>query len=88
MVPGVTRSTGGRTANVGTPAVGSYRTVGPDGEFRPEPATVTLTAVGDGTFRGDLVLTAPGSYGVTARVIPVHQALASPYELGLAAWAS
>jgi glycogen phosphorylase len=65
-----------------------HGTVGPDGEFRPEPATVTLAPAGDGTYRGDLVLTAPGSYGVTARVIPVHPALGSPYELGLASWAS
>jgi starch phosphorylase len=65
-----------------------HGTVGPDGEFHPEPATVTLTAGEDGVFRGDLALTAPGSYGVTARVIPVHPALGSPYELGLAAWAS
>jgi hypothetical protein len=65
-----------------------HGTVGPDGEFRPEPATVTLTAGDDGVYRGDLVLTAPGSYGVTARVIPVHPALGSPYELGLASWAN
>ena len=65
-----------------------HGTVGPDGEFRPEPATVTLAPTGDGTYRGELVLTAPGTYGVTARVIPVHPALASPYELGLATWAS
>ena len=55
-----------------------HGTVGPDGEFRSEPATVPLTPVGDGTYRGDLVLAAPGTYGVTARVIPVHPALASP----------
>ena len=65
-----------------------HGTVGPDGEFDPAPATVTLAPTGDGTYRGELVLTAPGSYGVTARVIPVHRALASPYELGLATWAS
>jgi starch phosphorylase len=65
-----------------------HGTVGPDGEFRPQPATVTLSPAGSGTYRGDLVLTAPGSYGVTARVIPVHPALGSPYELGLATWAS
>jgi glycogen phosphorylase len=65
-----------------------HGTVGPDGEFRPQPATVTLSPAGSGTYRGDLVLTAPGSYGVTARVIPVHPALATPYELGLATWAS
>ena len=65
-----------------------HGTVGPDGEFRPEPATVTLTPTGDGAYTGELVLTAPGTYGVAARVIPVHPALASPYELGLAAWAT
>jgi starch phosphorylase len=65
-----------------------HGTVGPDGEFRPQPATVTLSPAGRGTYGGELVLTAPGSYGVTARVIPVHPALASPYELGLATWAS
>jgi starch phosphorylase len=65
-----------------------HGTVGPDGEFRPEPATVTLAPAGNGTYSGDLVLTAPGSYGVTARVIPVHPVLASPYELGLATWAN
>ena len=65
-----------------------HGTVGPDGEFDPEPATVTLAPTGDGTYRGELVLTAPGTYGVTARVIPVHRALATPYELGLATWAS
>jgi starch phosphorylase len=64
-----------------------HGTVGPDGEFRPEPATLTLEPAGDGNYRGELVLTAPGSYGVTARVIPVHPALGSPYELGLATWA-
>ena len=60
--------------------------VGPDGEFHSH-VTVPLSHVGDGTFRGDVVLQAPGNYGVTARVIPVHPALASPYDLGLATWA-
>ena len=65
-----------------------HGTVGPDGEFRPEPATVTLSPNDGNTYTGELVLTAPGTYGVTARVIPVHPALSSPYELGLATWAS
>ena len=64
-----------------------HGTVGPDGEFRPATGDGDAAPTGDGTYRGDLVLTAPGSYGVTARVIPVHPALASPYELGLATWA-
>jgi glycogen phosphorylase len=66
-----------------------HGTVGPDGAFRPEPATVTLQPSGNGGgYVGELVLTAPGSYGVTARVIPVHPALGSAFELGLATWAS
>ena len=66
-----------------------HGTVGPDGEFRPRAGDGdALAPTGGGTYRGELVLTAPGSYGVTARVIPVHPALASPYELGLATWAS
>jgi starch phosphorylase len=66
-----------------------HGTVGPDGEFRPEPATVTLQPSGrSGAYTGELVLTAPGSYGVTARVLPVHPALGSPFELGLATWPS
>jgi starch phosphorylase len=64
-----------------------HGTVGPDGEFHPEPATVALQPSGDGTYTGELVLQAPGSYGVAARVIPVHPALATPYDLGLATWA-
>ena len=51
--------------------------VGHDGEFHSH-VVVPLSHVGDGTYRGDLVLQAPGNYGVTARVIPVHPALASP----------
>lgn len=65
-----------------------HGTVGPDGEFHREPTTVTLEPAADGSFQGDIVLEAPGSYGVSARVIPVHPALATPYDLGLATWAS
>jgi starch phosphorylase len=65
-----------------------HGTIGTDGEFRPEPATVTLAPAADGTYSGELVLTAPGSYGIAARAIPVHPDLASPYEVGLAVWAS
>jgi len=66
-----------------------HGTVGTDGEFRGHPATVVLAATGDdGSYRGDIALRAPGSYGITARVVPVHQALASPYDVGLATWAS
>jgi starch phosphorylase len=62
--------------------------VGPDGEFKQHPASAVLAPSGDdATYRGEIALEAPGSYGVTARVIPVHPALASPYDLGLATWA-
>ena len=53
----------------------------------PRAGDGDVEPAGDGNYRGELVLTAPGSYGVTARVIPVHPALGSPYELGLATWA-
>jgi starch phosphorylase len=61
--------------------------VGTDGEFRGTPRAVVLQPAGRGLYRGDIVLTSSGSYGVTARVLPVHDALASPYDLGLATWA-
>ncbi|WP_116999554.1 alpha-glucan family phosphorylase [Desertimonas flava] len=61
--------------------------VGTDGEFSGRPEAVQLQPMGDGTYRGDISLSAPGSYGVTARVLPVHEALASPFDLGLATWA-
>jgi starch phosphorylase len=66
-----------------------HGTVGTDGEFKHHPATVVLQPVGGeaATYRGEIVLEAPGSYGVTARVVPVHPGLASPYDLGLASWA-
>jgi starch phosphorylase len=65
-----------------------HGTVGTDGEFKPRPATVVLEPAGEGaTYHGVIALESPGSYGVTARVIPVHPALASPYDLGLATWA-
>ena len=66
-----------------------HGTVGTDGEFKLQPATVVLQPVGGeaASYRGEIALEAPGSYGVTARVVPVHPGLASPYDLGLATWA-
>jgi starch phosphorylase len=65
-----------------------HGTVGTDGEFRHQPETVVLKPVDDGAnYRGEIALQAPGSYGVAARVVPVHPALAGPYDLGLATWA-
>jgi starch phosphorylase len=65
-----------------------HGTVGTDGEFKQHPAVVVLEPSGDGsTYHGEISLQAPGSYGVTARIIPVHPELASPHDLGLATWA-
>jgi starch phosphorylase len=61
--------------------------VGTDGEFRGRPTSLGLEPAGAGAYTGEIELAAPGSYGVTARVVPVHEALASPYDLGLATWA-
>jgi starch phosphorylase len=66
-----------------------HGTVGIDGEFKHQPETVVLQPLGDGAnYRGEIALQAPGSYGVAARVVPVHPGLASPYDLGLATWAN
>lgn len=64
--------------------------VGPDGEFKGTPASVALRpGTGEpGVYTGELALTSPGAYGVTARVLPVHPGLSSIYDLGLATWAS
>jgi len=64
-----------------------HGTVGTNGEFDGPPAAVELQATGAGSFEGEIALEAPGNYGVTARVLPVHEDLASPYDLGLATWA-
>ena len=34
-------------------------------------------------FEGDLRLTRTGAFGYTVRVLPAHERLASPFELGL-----
>ena len=66
-----------------------HGTVGTDGTFKQRPVTVVLGPTDDeGTYRGDIALEAPGTYGVTVRVMPVHPALADPFDLGLATWAS
>jgi len=61
--------------------------VGHDGEF-VETETVELQPASPGTYTGDITIAAAGTHGVTARVVPVHPDLASPFDLGRVAWAS
>jgi starch phosphorylase len=60
--------------------------VGHDGEMH-DASIVGLQPAGNGEYTGDLAVGFAGSYGVTARIIPVHPDLASRYDLGLIAWA-
>jgi glycogen phosphorylase len=59
----------------------------PDGEFRGTGSTVELQPTGEGTYTGEVVVGVAGSYGVTARVIPVHPDLANRFDLGRVIWA-
>ncbi|HZD38580.1 MAG TPA: alpha-glucan family phosphorylase [Actinomycetes bacterium] len=43
---------------------------------------------GGWVFVGEVPLLTPGAFGYTVRVVPRHQSLISPAELGLVAWAS
>ena len=49
--------------------------------------TVELQPAGDGVYTGEIVIAVAGSYGVTARVIPVHADLANRFDLGRVAYA-
>jgi starch phosphorylase len=60
--------------------------VGHDGEFN-EVSTVELEPTGDGAYTGAIVIGVAGSYGVTARVIPVHADLPNRFDLGRVAYA-
>ncbi len=46
-----------------------------------------LQPTGAGTYAGDITIGIAGSYGVSARVIPVHPDLASPFDVGRMVWA-
>jgi starch phosphorylase len=61
--------------------------VGHDGEF-DSTSVVPLDATGPGTYAGTVTIAAAGTHGVSARVIPVHADLASPFDLGRIAWAT
>jgi hypothetical protein len=43
--------------------------------------------IGDGTFEVDYRIDAAGAYGLTVRVLPRHDGLLTPVELGRATWA-
>ncbi|MEX0848068.1 MAG: alpha-glucan family phosphorylase, partial [Ilumatobacteraceae bacterium] len=58
------------------------------GEFLGQPETLSMEHVDDGDFRCAYQVSAAGPYGLTVRVLPTHDGLITPVELGLAAWAS
>lgn len=58
------------------------------GEFVGRPETLSMEHVDDGNFRCTYRVSAAGPYGLTVRVLPQHDALITPVELGRAAWAS
>jgi starch phosphorylase len=64
--------------------------VGPvarDGSFADTPQVVDLASTTPGTYEGAFTLPRGGVFGVTARVVPVHPNLASPFDLGRVVWA-
>ncbi len=58
------------------------------GAFVGHPEHLTMHHVGDGTFEVDYRIDAAGAYGLTVRVLPRHDGLLTPVELGRATWAS
>jgi starch phosphorylase len=58
------------------------------GEFIGTPEAITMSHRDNGNFEGTYQINAAGPYGITARVLPTHEALISTVELGRAAWAS
>ncbi|MBA3605969.1 MAG: hypothetical protein H0W46_08375 [Acidimicrobiia bacterium] len=61
--------------------------LGRDGEFGDAVTTAELQPAADGTYAGALTVGIAGSYGITARIIPVHPDLAGPFDVGKVAWA-
>jgi len=62
-----------------------------DADELPEAQTMPLEQHGrvDGAwiFEGEVPLTVPGAFGYTVRVVPRHDGITGPSELGLVAWA-
>ena len=60
--------------------------IGHDGEF-DETKVLPMTSAGTGRYTGVITIAAAGTHGVSARVIPVHPDLSSPFDVGRIAWA-
>ena len=61
--------------------------IGHDGELEDPAVVVPLERTKAGTYTGTITIAAAGTHGVSARVIPVHADLSSPFDLGRIAWA-
>ena len=57
------------------------------GSMAPTAQVVTMRDVGDGVWEADCRPSAAGPYGLTVRVLPRHDGLLNPVELGIATWA-
>jgi starch phosphorylase len=57
------------------------------GTLAPTAHVVPMRPVGDGMWEAECHVAAAGPYGLTVRVLPRHEGLLSPVELGRATWA-
>jgi starch phosphorylase len=57
------------------------------GTLSPRAQAVAMRPVGDGLWEAEYQVSAAGPYGLTVRVLPRHDGLLSPVELGRATWA-
>ena len=64
-----------------------HGSLGHDGEFLSDVTIAELQPDGPDTYAGEIKIGIAGSYGVSARVVPVHPDLASPFDVGTIAWA-
>ena len=68
----------------------AHGNVGPSGELI-DPVLLTMTVEGcsDGVcdYSGSFIARRPGLYGFAVRVLPDHEDLVNPLEMGLVAWA-
>ncbi|MET0145650.1 MAG: alpha-glucan family phosphorylase, partial [Ilumatobacteraceae bacterium] len=64
-----------------------HGSLGHDGDFTNDVDIAELEPSGADTYTGEIRIGIAGSYGVSARVVPVHPDLASPFDLGRIAWA-
>ena len=82
----VTATLGGLTpADVRVEVV--HGLLGHDGEFLDDVNVAELQPAGSDRFIGEITIGVAGSYGVSARIIPVHPDLASRFDVGRLAWA-